>query len=286
MAVVGRFVGGAGLAAVSSASRINYLITSLGFGITIGGALVAQYKGARDEAGMREAAGALRFVSMVVAALLTANALLDLILVGPLRMSTRGAALATVASQGLAFGVAVAAAASIGLGVNTFAAMPCWAIGQAITTMAGQNMGSGDVERAAKTARTGALLGAAANALAVILVQAFTGPIVVLFAGDPAIVECGILYLRICCSLNCLAYAVMYELDCFATGVGDSLFALSNTLMQSVVMRLLLSWLLAFGLGHGFKGLFWAEMLCPLPSFIAGTIYFRIGRWKRRRLIG
>jgi len=258
MAVVGRFVGGAGLAAVSSASRINYLITSLGFGITIGGGvLVAQYKGARDEAGMREAAGALLFVSMAVAALLTAigllafkpalmamslpaealpqaygylwitylgtvfifdynavcaimrglgdskgplacvaiasaaNAALDLLLVGPLRMGTQGAALATVASQGLAFGivylrmrrsgilgcpkpagfhrrvdmcakiltigipsalqsavlnlsyllvtamlnafgVTVAAAASIGLGVSTFAAMPCWAIGLAL----------------------------------------------------------------------------------------------------------------------------------------------------------
>jgi putative MATE family efflux protein len=412
MAVVGRFVGGAGLAAVSSASRINYLITSLGFGITIGGGvLVAQYKGARDEAGMREAAGSLLFVSMAVAALLTAvgllafkpalramglpaealphaygytritslgtvfifgynsvcaimrglgdskgplayvviasiaNALLDLLLVGPLRMGTQGAALATVASQGLAFGIAclrmrrsgvlggpkpagfrpktdmcrailrigipsslqsavlnlsyllvatmlnafgiaVAAAASIGLSVNSFAAMPCWAIGQAVTTMAGQNMGSGDVERAAKTARAGVLLGTATNALAVVLVHAFIGPIVALFAEDPAIIAGAIAYLKICCSVNCLAYSAMYELDCFATGVGDSLFAMSNSLLHSVVVRLALSWLLCVALGQGFIGIYWAEMLCPLPSFVAGIAYFRLGRWRKRRLIG
>jgi Na+-driven multidrug efflux pump len=156
----------------------------------------------------------------------------------------------------------------------------------AITTMAGQNMGAGEVERAAKTARTGALLGAAANALAVILVQAFVGPLVGLFAEDPAIVEGGIHYLRVCCSLNCLAYAAMYELDCFATGVGDSLFAMSNALLHSVVVRLSLSWLLSFALGYGFLGLYWAEMLSPLPSFVAGMIYFRLGRWEKKRLVG
>ena len=39
------------------------------------------------------------------------------------------------------FGVSVAAASGIGLKENTFAGMPCWAIGQAVTAMAGQNMG-------------------------------------------------------------------------------------------------------------------------------------------------
>jgi putative MATE family efflux protein len=412
MAVVGRFVGGEGLAAVSSASRLLFLITCLGMGITIGGGvLVAHYKGARDEKGLREAAGSLLLVSTTAALLLSTigllacepalramglpaealphaygymritclgtvfvfgynavcsimrglgdsrsplafvaiasvvNVALDLLLVGPLGMGTRGAALATVASQGLSFviaflclrrsglpadarmqgfrprvdmcakilkigipsalqsaalnlsyllvtsmlntfGVSVAAAASIGLNVNVFAVMPCWAVGQAVTTMAGQNMGSGDAARTAKTGKTGALLSAAFTAVTVIIVQAFVGPIVALFTEDPAIVEIGILYLRICCSLNCLAYAGMYCLDCFATGVGDSVFAMSNALLHSVVLRLSLSWLLGFLLGCGFQGLFWAEMLCPLPSFVAGIVYFRLGRWRKRRLIG
>lgn len=39
------------------------------------------------------------------------------------------------------YGVITAAAAGIGLKINTFAGMPCWAIGQAVTTMVGQSMG-------------------------------------------------------------------------------------------------------------------------------------------------
>lgn len=42
-----------------------------------------------------------------------------------------------------ACGTACAAAAGVGLKLNTFAAMPCWAVGQAVTTMAGQCMGGG-----------------------------------------------------------------------------------------------------------------------------------------------
>ena len=35
------------------------------------------------------------------------------------------------------FGVSVAAASGVGLKINTFAGMPCWAIGPAVTAMAG-----------------------------------------------------------------------------------------------------------------------------------------------------
>ena len=40
------------------------------------------------------------------------------------------------------FGTAVSAASNVGLQINTFAGMPCWAIGQAVTAMVGQCMGA------------------------------------------------------------------------------------------------------------------------------------------------
>ena len=46
-------------------------------------------------------------------------------------------------SSGLfnSYGIAVSAAAGIGLKVNTMVAMVCWAVGQSVMTMAGQNLG-------------------------------------------------------------------------------------------------------------------------------------------------
>ena len=53
------------------------------------------------------------------------------------------------------FGVSVAAAAGIGLKVNTLVAMPCWSLGQAVTAMVGQNTGAGAMDRVRKITRTG-----------------------------------------------------------------------------------------------------------------------------------
>ena len=52
MVVVGRFVGKTGLAAISNASMIGFIINSICIGLTMGGTvLAAQYKGAGDGQG-------------------------------------------------------------------------------------------------------------------------------------------------------------------------------------------------------------------------------------------
>lgn len=55
MLVVGRVVGKTGLAAISNASMISFIINSVCVGVTMGGTvLAAQYKGAGDEQGQKE----------------------------------------------------------------------------------------------------------------------------------------------------------------------------------------------------------------------------------------
>ena len=174
MVVVGRFVGKTGLAAISNASMIGFIINSICIGLTMGGTvLAAQYKGAGDEQGQRETVGTLFSVSFIAAILVTAaglllyepvfallrvpaeamedacgymrilcagtvfvfgynavcalmkglgdsksplyfvavaaavNICLDLLLVGPLRMGTEGAAYATMFSQGVSLLISV-----------------------------------------------------------------------------------------------------------------------------------------------------------------------------------
>ena len=107
------------------------------------------------------------------------------------------------------FGVAVAAASGVGLKINTFAGMPCWAVGQAVTAMAGQNMGANNRERVRETTNTGLCLNLAITAVVVLFVQIFAGPIIRLFDPvSPEVTRDGILYLRICCGLNSLIYGL------------------------------------------------------------------------------
>jgi Na+-driven multidrug efflux pump len=188
-------------------------------------------------------------------------------------------------SSGLfnSYGIAVSAAAGIGLKVNTMVAMVCWAVGQSVMTMAGQNLGARDTRRAGRCARWGIAVALLAVSCAVLPIQLFTETVVSAFNGDPAVIREGTRYLRIACSLNFLVYAVMYVLDSFATGAGDSSSAMANAMIHSVVMRLCLSVLLSACLGMGCVGLYWGESLSPTLSCLIGIVYFASGFWKRRK---
>ena len=181
------------------------------------------------------------------------------------------------------FGVSVSAAAGVGLKISTFAAMPCWAVGSAVTTMTGHNIGAGQMDRAAKVAGTGVWISVLAGTLTAFGIQLFAGPVIQLFNRDPQVVAEGMLYLRICCSFSCIPYAVMYTFDSFATGVGHAAFAMANACLDSVVMRLALSWVFGFGLGWGAHGIYWAQAISSLLPMAAGICYFVLGKWRRHQ---
>lgn len=407
MLVVGRIVGSTGLAAISNASMISFIINSICIGVTMGGTvLVAQYKGANDEQGEKKTVGTLFTISAISSIIVTVigllvykpvfelldvpaasmkdacdymriiclgtffvfgynavcsimkglgdsksslyfiavatvvNVFLDFILVGPFGLGTKGAAYATVFSQGISlivsiiclrrsgfifdfklqsfdidfgkliailkvglptaiqmvvvnisylmitgmlnhFGVSVAAASGIGLKVNTFAGMPCWALGQAVTTMVGQNIGAKNMERVQHTTTIGLRFNIIITLLVVILVQIFAKPIVMLFEPkNLEVIQEGVLYLRICCSINSLIYAAMYTFDSFAIGIGAANIAMWNALLDAVIVRLPVSWSLAFVFHYGFTGVYIGQALSPILPAIVGAIYFYRKGWR------
>ena len=72
MLVVGQFVGETGLAAISNASKLCYIINSICIGMTMGGAvLIAQYKGANNKKGQAETFQMLSMLSLATSILLT-----------------------------------------------------------------------------------------------------------------------------------------------------------------------------------------------------------------------
>ena len=178
------------------------------------------------------------------------------------------------------FGTVSAAAAGIGLKISTFSAMPCWAVGTAVTTMAGQCMGANDSVRAGKTAVAGLKLAVLSYLPIILAVWLWAEPIVAFFDPSPFVIEAGAYYMRMCCSLNAIAYAAMYVFDSFATGVGHATLAMVNALLHSVVIRLALSWLLAFVLGFGFPGLCASEMMAPILPALIGTYFYLRKKWK------
>lgn len=184
------------------------------------------------------------------------------------------------------FGTAVSAASNVGLQINTFAGMPCWAIGQAVTAMVGQCMGAGQIERTRKVVKISLIMNVTVTLVVVIGVQLFAEPLILLFGStSPEVVNDGIYYLRICCGINSLIYAVMYTLDSFAIGVGAANVAMINALLDAVIVRLPVSWLLAFALNMGFSGIYYGQALSPVLPAIVGLLYFISRKWEHKTLI-
>ena len=184
------------------------------------------------------------------------------------------------------FGVSVAAASGVGLKVNTFAGMPCWAVGQAVTAMAGQNMGADDMERVRKTTKTGLYLNVCITMMAVIFVQLSAEQIIMVFEPESSeVIKDGVLYLRICCGINSLIYAVMYTFDSFAIGIGSAGTAMINALLDAAVVRLPVCWLLAFAADIGFSGIYIGQAVSPILPAAVGLLYFKSNVWAKKKLI-
>lgn len=72
MLVVGRVVGSTGVAAISNASSLVFIVNAICMGITMGGTvLIAQYRGAKDELGQKKTIGTIYAMTAVVAILIT-----------------------------------------------------------------------------------------------------------------------------------------------------------------------------------------------------------------------
>ena len=332
MVIVGRFVGSAGVAAVSNASTLCFIVTSIGIGIAVGGTvLAAKFRGAGNTRVERDIVGTL-FTVMVLAALpvslcsytLSRHLFLQLAVppealdeacnyikiqsfgtifvfgynaIGALLRGfgdsqrplifisiATGINIAFLLGGGMfnQYGVTAAAAAGIGLKISTLAGMPCWAVGQAVTAMAAQNLGAGKVARTAATIRNGILLSLAATGSAVLMIQLFAEPLIGYFDSDPEVIRSGVLYLRIFSSWSGVAYAVMYTCDAFATGTGAPSLALFNAMLEALLLRLPLCWFFGTHLEMGFSGICWGMALSTLPPAVIGAAYYKRGKWRNR----
>lgn len=147
-------------------------------------------------------------------------------------------------------------------------------------------MGAQDAERVKKTTRYGLLVSTFATLITVVLVQIFSESVIMLF--DPAntdVITEGVMYLRICCSINSLVYAVMYTLDSFAIGVGSANIAMWNAFLDAAVVRLPACWFLAFPMQMEVVGVYIGQALSPVLPALAGVIYFKSKGWGAKKLI-
>jgi len=202
-----------------------------------------------------------------------------------IEMSARAAATMVMSFLIASFGTLALAAHGVGSNVLQVIIIPAMGLSMAISTLVGQNIGAGNVERAAQIGRLGALLGFASLSAIGLLVFLFPQAIVAFFVpGDLAVIEAGGEFLRICAP----AWGFL-GLQFALTGVlrasGNMVVTMILTLVSQWVVLFPLAYVLSKHAGLGMQGIWWAIPTANIAISLVTICVYAKGNWKKTRLL-
>ena len=182
------------------------------------------------------------------------------------------------------FGTLAIASYGVGSNVLQFIMIPAMGLSMAISALAGQNIGAGNVKRASEIARLGATISFVILTVAGVLVFIFAPHLVAFFVPkDLAVIKAGAVFLRTM-SLTFGFIGVQMAL----TGV----FRASGNMVTSMVLALISQWVLQLPIAYflsrhtslGVTGLWWAFPVSNIIIVIITVACYKKGNWKKKKL--
>jgi len=181
------------------------------------------------------------------------------------------------------YGTLAVAAHALNQRVEMFLFMPPWGLGMAAGVLAGQNLGAQQPERAEKTGWLAAGMVEGFMVLCSVALLLWAENVVHIFSSDPGVVATASTFLRIATAGYLVMGAVVSFQQCIS-GVGDTLPPMLLSLLLVWGVQIPLAYFLPRVTDLGVYGIRWGIVAGILVGAISYTIYFRLGRWKRKRV--
>lgn len=181
------------------------------------------------------------------------------------------------------FGTLAVAAHTINQRVEMILFMPAMAFGMASGVMAGQNLGAGQPERAEKSAWLAAGLVEGFMVVSAVAILLWAENLVHIFSSEAELVALASVFLKIeLVGCSVLGFYVAFS-QCL-TGVGDTLPPMIVSLTTSWMVRMPLAYFLPRVANLGVYGVRWAMVAGMLVGTVVFSIYFKLGRWKLKKV--
>ena len=181
------------------------------------------------------------------------------------------------------FGTFAIAAHTISQRVEMILFMPIMGLGMAAGTLAGQNLGAGQPGRAEKGGWLAALVALALMTVFSLGLLLGAESIVTIFNREAGLVEMGSKFIRIATAGYFLIGFVIVLQFCIS-GAGDTVPPMVISLLMMWLIQLPLAYVLPRYTGLGVYGIRWAMVISIGVGTVAYTIYFKLGRWKRKKV--
>ena len=183
------------------------------------------------------------------------------------------------------FGTIAVAAYGIGIRVLTFVIIPAMGLAMATTTLVGQNIGAGKLERAERTTFVASLIAFFLPLGAGAIMFVFAEPLATFFVpkSPPVIAECA-LFIRIM-SFTFGGIGLQHVITGALRGAGNTLAAMVLSLVSAWVIQFPLAFILSRHTSLGARGIWWAHPISIVISATICVLWFLSGDWKRTRLL-
>ena len=203
---------------------------------------------------------------------------------GSIELATRGLGPMLMSFLVAGFGTVTLAAYGVGSNILQFVTIPAMGLSMSVSTLVSQNMGAGNVRRAARVTVLGAaagfviltLVGVAAYLLAPVLAAFFV-------SGSPEVVAEAARFIRIMC-LAWGAIGVQLSIVSAFRASGNMLVAMVIALVAQFMLQFPLAYILAKHTSLAAVGLWWSFPIANIAVAIVSVCWFAAGGWKKTRL--
>ena len=179
------------------------------------------------------------------------------------------------------FGVVCSAVSGVGTKLNSIMSIVAAALISAGATMVGQNYGAGKTERIRKIFYSIMMVTVSFAVLLAAIMLLFPEQVFALFSKDAAVREMAVQYAPVAV-LCFLGAGLRAPAIAFVNGIGATTMNYIMGIMDGVVVRIGLAWLLGAALGFGIQGYWYGSAIAGFTFFVVGSPYFWLGRWKKR----
>lgn len=181
------------------------------------------------------------------------------------------------------FGSAAQAGYTIALRIIVVTILPSWGMSNAAATLVGQNLGAGRPERAEKSVWIAGHSNAVFLASISLVFIFFSGFLVRIFTGDPAVISYGVDALRYI-SYGYVFYAYGMVMVQSFNGAGDTMTPTLLNLVCFWMIQIPLAYALSLRTALGARGVFLSITIAESILAVLAMLFFRRGKWRERAI--
>jgi putative MATE family efflux protein len=203
---------------------------------------------------------------------------------GSIELSTRGLGPMLMSFLVASFGTVTLAAYGVGSNILQFVTIPAMGLSMSVSTLVSQNIGAGNVQRAARVATLGAASGFVILTLVGVIAYTLAPVFVAFFVpNDPEVIAEGAQFIRVMC-LTWGGIGVQLCIVSAFRASGNMLMSMVIALVAQFVFQFPLAYVLSMHTGLHAVGVWWSFPITNMAAALVAAGWFAQGGWKKTRL--